>query len=105
MKNLRTWVKLREYMDKQIEFFVEKFVKNGWKMFHDEDSYRGYFSKEDKNGYTRLKFYLNREYPKGYWQNHVLYPESYYNRDRTFQYRVVFWCFIGIIILIFLSTF
>jgi len=154
MENQRTWVKLREYMDNQIAFFVQKFMGNGWnmedvaylhkrtpfltdadaknedyrygfgivfyadflryeeegqdllapwvvgraeienpteeilknvaefikaeveaigwKMFHDEDSYGGYFSKEDKNGYTRLKFYLNREYPNGYWQNHAL---------------------------------
>jgi len=154
MKNLNTWVKLREYMDLQIDFFVQKFVeigwdqedtsyifkrtsfltnsaarnedyqygfgivfysefleyeeegqdllipwvagkieienpteeilknvtdfikeeveKIGWNMFHDEDSYRGYFSKENKNGWTQLRFYLNQEYPKGYWQNHTL---------------------------------
>jgi hypothetical protein len=154
MKNLNTWVKLNEYMNNQIQFFVERFkeigwkqedisylfkrtpfmsspdannddyryglgmvlyadflkyeeegqdllipwvvgrveienpteeiLKNvtdfikaevgniGWKMFHDEDAYRGYFSKEDKKGWTQLKFYLNREYPNGYWQNHAL---------------------------------
>lgn len=154
MKNINTWIKLREYMDKQIGFFVEKFIeigwdqedtsyifkrtpfltnsdarnedyqygfgivfyadfleyeeegqdllipwvvgkieienptekilknvtdfikeeveKIGWNMFHDEDSYRGYFSKENKNGWTQLRFYLNQEYPKGYWQNHTL---------------------------------
>ena len=30
--------------------------------------------------------------------------EEYYNRDRTFEYKVVFWCVLGIIIVL-LTTF
>ena len=30
--------------------------------------------------------------------------EEYYNRDRTIEYKVVFWCVIGIFILILLTT-
>ena len=41
-------------------------------MFKDEDSFMGYFSKEDHKGWTKLKFYINEEYPKGYWGNHTL---------------------------------
>jgi len=40
--------------------------------FHDEDSFMGYFSKEDHKGWTKLKFYLNKHYPEGYWENHTL---------------------------------
>lgn len=42
------------------------------KPFHDEDSFNGYFSKEEHKGWTQLKFYLNKFYPDGYWENHIL---------------------------------
>jgi len=137
-------INLRNYIDDQLEFFIEKFKENGWKQedihyvskntdlqewplgivfyselleytekkkevltpwivgrlevetteydklfeyadfilneldqidihpFYDEDSFRGYFSKSNHQGWTKLKFYINKEYPDGYWENHTL---------------------------------
>jgi len=138
-------INLRNYVNEQLEFFIEKFKENGWKQedihyvskdtelqewplgivfyselleyrednrrevltpwivgeleietteydklfeyadfilnelnqmnispFHDEDSFRGYFAKSSHKGWTELKFYINKEYPKGYWENHTL---------------------------------
>lgn len=30
--------------------------------------------------------------------------DEYYNRDRTFEYKVVFWCIIGMFIIALLTT-
>jgi hypothetical protein len=40
--------------------------------FHDEDAFYGYFAKNTHKGWTELKFYINKFYPDGYWQNHIL---------------------------------
>jgi len=54
------------------DFIKEEVKLIGWKMFHDEDAFFGYFSRHNGRGYTRLKFYLNKEYPNGHWENHTL---------------------------------
>ena len=61
-------LKLREYTD----FILDELNKMEVKPFHDEDSFMGYFSKEDHDGWTQLKFYINMYYPGGYWGNHTL---------------------------------
>lgn len=61
-------VKLREYTD----FILDELNKMDIKPFHDEDAFMGYFSKEDHKGWTELKFYINQNYPDGYWENHTL---------------------------------
>lgn len=60
--------KLRDYTD----FIIDELEKMRLKPFHDEDSFMGYFAKEDNKGWTELKFYLNKHYPDGYWENHTL---------------------------------
>ena len=60
--------KLREYTD----FILDELNKMDIKPFHDEDSFMGYFSKEDHKGWTQLKFFINERYPDGYWENHTL---------------------------------
>jgi hypothetical protein len=59
---------------KNVTDFIKEEVKNiGWKMFYDEDSFRNNFSKEERrDGYIRLKFYLNKYYSAGWWENHTL---------------------------------
>lgn len=53
-------------------FVIQELKKMGIKPFHDEDSFMGYFAKHDNKGWTELKFYINSEYPDGYWENHTL---------------------------------
>jgi len=53
-------------------FILEELESMGLHPFHDEDAYMGYFSKESHQGWTKLKFYLNKFYPDGYWENHTL---------------------------------
>lgn len=60
--------KLREYTD----FILDELNKMELRPFHDEDSFMGYFAKEDHGGWTQLKFYINESYPDGYWENHIL---------------------------------
>ena len=53
-------------------FILDELEKMGIKPFHDEDAFMGYFAKENHNGWTELKFYINQYYPDGYWENHTL---------------------------------
>ncbi len=55
-----------------LPWLVEVFGEIDYAPFHDEDSFRGYFKKEEKRGWNKYKMYVNPSYPKGYWQNHVL---------------------------------
>ena len=62
-------------LDKVANFIKEELKKINWKPFYDEDSFKGIFSKPELRKNTEnieIKFYLNKEYPKGYWQNHTL---------------------------------
>lgn len=59
-------------LSKYADFIKEEVEKIGWKMFHDEDAFQGYFSKEENKGWTKLKFYINEEYSGGFWENHTL---------------------------------
>jgi hypothetical protein len=61
-------IKLRSYAS----FILNELEKLNIHAFHDEDTYKGYFAKETHKGWTELKFYVNMEYPDGYWQNHTL---------------------------------
>ena len=45
----------------------------GIKLFHDEDAFGGYFSKQfNKHNEMEIKCYFNKDYPTGYWENHTL---------------------------------
>lgn len=74
------WVCVRfelEYPKPEIErsvckWMVEKLKESGYKPFYDEDSFCGYYSKEERKGYNKYKCYVNPDYPDGYWENHTL---------------------------------
>ena len=54
---------------KKLKQYLSKF---DLKPFRDEDAYYGMFVRStDKTG-TELMFYLNPDYPNGYWENHTL---------------------------------
>lgn len=60
---------------KQIElckWIVSELTSAGYKPFHDEDAFAGYFKKENRKGYIILKTYINPDFPDGYWSNHTL---------------------------------
>lgn len=59
---------LKEYA----RFILDELEQMDIKPFRDEDAFLGYFSKTDNKGWTELRFYINEEYPKGYWENHTL---------------------------------
>jgi len=59
---------LREYT----KFILSELESMDLNPFHDEDAYMGYFAKDTREGWTELKFYLNKYYPNGYWENHTL---------------------------------
>jgi hypothetical protein len=48
--------------------------KMPYKAFYDEDAYAGNFSwkKKDNARFLEFSFYVNPDYPEGYWENHVL---------------------------------
>ena len=54
------------------KWVVAELTEAGYKPFHDEDAFAGYFKKEDRNGYVRFKMYINPDFPQGYWSNHTL---------------------------------
>ena len=57
---------------KYARFILSELDEMGIKPFHDEDSFHGYFAKHENKGWTEIKFYINKEYPDGYWENHTL---------------------------------
>ena len=62
-------------LEKVIEFMQKEFKEMGLEPFYDEDAYRQNFSRpEIKQNMesVEIKFYLNMEYPDGYWENHTL---------------------------------
>lgn len=54
------------------KWFVEKFKAIGLRPFMDEDATWNHYRKEERNGYTKYKLYVNLDQPNGYWENHVL---------------------------------
>jgi hypothetical protein len=54
------------------KWFVEKFKAIGLRPFMDEDATWNHFTKKENNGYITYKFYVNIDYPNGYWENHTL---------------------------------
>lgn len=54
------------------KWIIHKFQEAGFVPFKDEDSFHNHFHKEERNGYTKYKFFINSSYPEGYWENHVL---------------------------------
>lgn len=87
----RVWIK-GEFLGKneseiieKMDFLKEEFKKLPFQPFFDEDGYKGNFSRPKKNFQNRIgkekvvyienvesSFYLNPDYPEGYWENHVL---------------------------------
>ena len=62
-------------LKKVTDFLKEEINKIGYKSFYDEDSYNGNFSQPEYKqnlGEIRVSFYLNKDYPDGYWENHTL---------------------------------
>lgn len=55
-----------------VKWLYEELKSVGYKSFYDEDAFAGCCSKEEKNGYTKLKLYINPDFPEGYWSNHTL---------------------------------
>lgn len=74
------WVKCQvqckqEDLDVTVLKFKELFSALPYKPFKDEDAYYGYFSrpKTDVDGFTKIAFFLNPDYPSGWWENHTLF--------------------------------
>lgn len=62
-------------LKKLTEFIKEDLKAAGLKAFYDEDGFRGNFTRplaNNRGDEITLKFYLNKDYPDGYWQNHTL---------------------------------
>lgn len=58
-----------------VKFLKEEFKKADIKPFYDEDAFMGNFTKPEvkKNlGQVSISFYVNKDYPKGWWANHTL---------------------------------
>jgi hypothetical protein len=54
-------------------WFKDTFVEtSGIHPFKDEDAFMGFFKKRDGKGYSTIKMYVNPDYPKGVWENHVI---------------------------------
>lgn len=54
------------------KWLVGIFKEIGYYPFMDEDASFNFFAKEERNGYTKYKMYVNPSYPEGYWENHSL---------------------------------
>ena len=60
--------KIADYITKELETL-------GLTSFFDEDSFRSRFSRPKvsiHNDIVSMSFYLNKDYPQGYWSNHTL---------------------------------
>lgn len=64
-----------ELLTEDLVQLIKEDIKNlPVKPFYDEDAYFGIFTKPRKvNSHdSEFTFYINKDYPKGYWQNHIL---------------------------------
>jgi len=62
-------------LQKVTEYMKKEFKKLGLKPFYDEDAFYGNFSRPEprqNTGDVTIKFYINMDYPDGYWENHTL---------------------------------
>lgn len=56
-------------------YMKQEIDKIGWKAFYDEDAFSGIFARPKilKNlEMIEIKFFLNKDYSDGYWENHTL---------------------------------
>ncbi len=62
-------------VDEVVNYFLKLFKFSKYKPFKDEDACKLYFTKAfpkyDKDTY-RMAFFLNPDYPNGYWDNHAI---------------------------------
>lgn len=69
---LEVWIAC-EIEDDEIDTagnIVKELLKKSYlKPFKDEDAIKGIFARK---GEYKIAFYMNPDYPQGYWQNHVL---------------------------------
>jgi len=54
------------------KWLVEEMDSMDIKLFKDEDSFEGHFSRDQRKGWVKLKMYTNPSFPKGFWSNHAL---------------------------------
>lgn len=62
---------------KELVNYIKKELESiGISAFKDEDAPHQMFSNRcrtaDRNGYVTFEFFINPDYPKGYWSNHTL---------------------------------
>lgn len=64
-----------ERLTQLTNYLKEEIKKINWKAFYDEDAFRYNFTRPEfkKNlEEVRIRFYLNKDYPEGVWENHTL---------------------------------
>ena len=57
------------------EFIKGEIPGTGYKPFYDEDAFRGNFTRPERRENSKsveFGFYLNIDYPDGFWENHTL---------------------------------
>ncbi len=60
--------KVADWMKKELEVI-------GYLPFKDEDAFKQYFSRpveKNNTGQSEMSFYINQNYPNGFWHNHTI---------------------------------
>lgn len=55
-----------------VKWVKERFEKNGYTPFKDEDAFAQHATRNEHKGWVELKMYINPDFPDGYWSNHAL---------------------------------
>jgi len=74
---VHVWMQCRfesteEEVKNMVDYFRGIFEKFDFKPFKDEDAHRGNFTLRKRLPFTEASFYLNPDYPSGYWENHTI---------------------------------
>jgi hypothetical protein len=64
----------KENSENSAKFMIEEFNRLLYKPFKDEDAYYSYFKRVDQHNSknSALSFFINPDYPSGWWCNHTL---------------------------------
>lgn len=55
-----------------VKWLYNELKSIGFTPFKDEDAFAGCSSKEETIDSTKIKLFINPDFPKGYWSNHTL---------------------------------
>jgi hypothetical protein len=72
------WIRCRVYSTNNSDFTIANQIKEdikltGLKPFYDEDAWKNIFTRPlTDTESTQFSFFMNPDYPNGYWENHTI---------------------------------